>query len=84
MENKQSAKPATDSQIRKILGSATDDDLVLAIRATAASFEEVLQAFEWLDDDNYMGKNRRKPVAGKAGEVFALLAEDRDAGSDRR
>lgn len=77
-------KQATGQEIRKILGPA-DDEVVRAIQDIGASPMEVLQAFEWLEDDNFMGKNLKKPMASKTRRVYELLVEDRDeAGPDAR
>lgn len=78
MEPSKSAKPATDKEIRHVLGSSADDALVTAIRKTGASHQEVLQAFEWLDDDDYMGKSVKKPLTDTVRRVYDLLLEDRE------
>ena len=77
------SKPATDSQIRKILGGS-DNDLVVAIQKTGASEEEVLQAFEWLDDDDYMGTEAKKRLTGNIRRVFEILEEERDSDAEER
>jgi hypothetical protein len=70
-----SIKPATDREIRTILGPA-DDETVNAIRNTGASQEEVLQAVEWMDDDDYMGKTANKTLTGNVRRVYEILQED--------
>lgn len=75
MEQNKSTKPASDREIRQVLGSKIDDDLVMAVRNTGASYEEVLQAFEWIDDDDYIGKSVRKPMGATVRRVYELLLE---------
>lgn len=77
-----SVKPATDREITSILGSA-DDDLVMAIRNTGASPQEVLHAFEWLNDDSSMGKAAKK-VTGNIQRVYEILQEDLDTADGER
>lgn len=78
MEQQKREKPATDKEIRQILGTSSNDDLVMAVRNTGATYEEVLQAFEWLVDDDYMGKKARKPASGTVGRLCDILQEDLD------
>lgn len=77
------SKPATDSQIKRILGRS-DSDIIMAIQKTGASEEEVLQAFEWLDDDDHIGKDAKKRLTGNVLRVFDLLREERDSEDDER
>lgn len=77
------SKPATDSQIKRILGRS-DSDLIMAIQKTGASEEEVLQAFEWLDDDDHIGKDAKKRLTGNVLRVFDLLREERDSEDGER
>lgn len=76
METNKQQKSATDTEIRAILGSSTDDSLVMAVRNTGASYGEVLEAFEWIVDDDYMGKKARRPAAGVVARVCDILQED--------
>jgi hypothetical protein len=78
METQKQTKPATDSEIREILGTSSNDDIVMAVRKTGATYEEVLQAFEWLADDDYMGKKTKKPASGTVGQLCDLLQEELD------
>ena len=74
--------PATDHQIRKILGSS-DDEIIQAIRATGASEKEVLHAFGWLESDDYMGKSA-KNMTDKIRQVYEILVEERDGQDPER
>ena len=70
-------KSATSHDIRAILGP-TDDDIVTSILSTGATRDEVLQAFEWLDDDDYMGADLKKPMNSNIRRIYEILQEDRD------
>jgi hypothetical protein len=76
--------PATDREIRNILGSS-DDDVIQEIRATGATEKEVLQAFGWLEADDYMGKTQNQRLNDKSLKVYEILVEERDEQNpDRR
>lgn len=77
MQAKKSPNPATDKEIRSILKPA-DEDIVMAVRKANASREDLLEALEWLEDDDFMGKAARKPLSGSARQVYDILLEDRD------
>ncbi|HBR69699.1 MAG TPA: hypothetical protein DEA55_10030 [Rhodospirillaceae bacterium] len=70
-------KPASQQEIRSILHDA-DDDLVLAILETGATYQEIKQAAGWLDDSGYMGNKRGKPMDIRVARVHKLLKQDRD------
>lgn len=68
--------PATEQEIRQILGSSCNSDLVTLVRSTGASYDEVLQAYEWMANDDYMGRKKGKPASGVVGRVCDILQED--------
>jgi NCAIR mutase (PurE)-related protein len=70
-------KSATGQEIRSILGSV-DDELVMAILDTGASLSEIKEAAEWLDDNDYMGKEVGKPMDIRVARVHKLLEQDRE------
>ena len=70
-------KPATGSEIRKLLGPGTDEDLVSSILQTGASHQEVMEACEWLDDDDYMGAGLQRVIHSNVQSVYDILLEDR-------
>lgn len=76
-ERKKTIKPATGQEIRSILGPV-DDELVTAILGTGATHHEIMQAAEWLDDDDYMGKEVGKPMDIRIARVHKLLQQDRE------
>lgn len=83
MEPKKAEKQVTDTEIREALGPNTDDSLVMAIRGTGASYGDIIQAMEWLEDDDYMGKNLKKSLTGPVKRVYELLLEEREDTNDR-
>lgn len=68
-------KPASGRDIRSILGPV-DDRLVTDIMATGATHHEIMQAMEWLDDDDYMGKEVGKPMNIRVARVHRILQRD--------
>jgi hypothetical protein len=66
--------PATGHEIRNILGPI-DDQLMLAIQNTGATPNDVLQALEWLEDDNYMFQLRKK-LNEKVLHVCEIILSD--------
>ena len=70
-------KPATGSAIRKILGPV-DDSLISDILQTGASRDEIMQACEWLDDDDYMGAGLQRVMHTKVQSVYDILLADRE------
>jgi NCAIR mutase (PurE)-related protein len=71
------ARPATGKEICSILGPV-DDELVMAILETGATHHEVMQAHEWLDDDDYMGNEVGKPMDIRVARVHRVLQRDRE------
>ena len=65
----------TDRVIRRMLGPI-DDELVAAIQDTGATRDEVLQAWAWLDEEDYMGTMLQKPMNHRTRAVYDLLRED--------
>lgn len=70
-------KPATGHEIQEILGPV-DDEVVTNILHTGATGVEVSEAFEWLNDDDYMGKDLKKTMNERVRRVFNILQDDRD------
>jgi len=68
-------KPATTEEIRQILGS-TDDEQLMSILATGATAAEVLEAFEWLSGDDRLGTDLEHTRRGRVGAVYEILARD--------
>lgn len=72
--------PANVHDIVEILGPGTDEALVSAILLTGASRHEILEAFEWLEDDDYMGAELSRTLSARAQQVYDIL--DRERGDE--
>lgn len=70
-------KPASGSDIKEILGQA-DIDLVTSVLHTGASRGEILQACEWLDDDDYIGAELHKPMYNRIRRVYDILLRNQE------
>jgi hypothetical protein len=68
---------ATEKDIRKVLG-AVDNEIVIAIKDTGASRDEVLQAQAWLDEDDYIGAMLEKPLTHRVRRIYNILRDDLD------
>lgn len=65
MKKTESHSPATGQEIREILGPV-DYELINQVLQVGADRNEVLQAFERLDDDDYIGAQLEKPLEGRS------------------
>ncbi|MBI3440212.1 MAG: hypothetical protein HY052_00110 [Proteobacteria bacterium] len=74
--------PATGHDISTILGPV-DEEMVFIIQETGASKEEVLQAFTWLNDDDYIGARPKRPMNSRVCAVYEILQEAQDTGDKR-
>lgn len=68
---------ATDREIRTILGPV-DDETIMAIMDIGATALEVEEAFEWLNDDSYMGSDLARPMRDRVRRVYEILEGERD------
>lgn len=59
-------------QVIEILGALSDEH-VAKIIDTGASVEEVVEARTWLDQDDYLGRELRRPLHGRVAAVFEIL-----------
>jgi hypothetical protein len=80
---KRQEKRVTGSQIRKILGPAVDDDIITSVMETGADLDEIMQACEWLDDDDYMGAGLQRTMHSKIQSVYDILLADRQRDEGR-
>ena len=69
------ARPATASEIRAIVGHL-DDGVVARIIATGATPAEVLEAFTWAHADDQLGRELLRRPHGAAGAVFDILMRE--------
>ena len=80
---KKTVKPATGQEIRSILGPV-DDELVTAILVTGATQHEIMQAQQWLDSDDYIGKEAGKTMDIRVARVHKILQRDREQNGRER
>ncbi|MEQ8966060.1 MAG: hypothetical protein RID91_09565 [Azospirillaceae bacterium] len=65
-------RAATAAEVVEIVGRL--DDVVIAdIVATGASPAEVLEAWTWMNADDYMGGDLERPRTHKVARVLAIL-----------
>lgn len=64
--------PATVPEIRAIIGPC-DDELLADLAAVGATKEEVLEAFAWLNSDDYLHRKLHHGLQGRAADVFEIL-----------
>lgn len=63
---------ATASEIRGIVG-ALEDNVITGIVAVGATPDEVREAQAWLTSDDYLHRELRHSLRGRAAEVFEIL-----------
>lgn len=73
---------ATDHDIRAVLGP-TDDEMVFMIQETGASKGEALQAFTWLNDDDYIGAKLKRPMNNRIRAVYDILLDAQNGELER-
>ena len=86
MARKTADKPAAKlghDDVRRICGDVVDST-VEAIIETGATLEELEEAIAWASgEDDVMGEER-KPLTGRAAEVYDILAADEEFAEDER
>lgn len=65
----------TREKIIDIVGPL-EDDQIAAILATGASVADVMEAFAWLSEDEYLGNALQRPMSGVVAEVYEILQAD--------
>ncbi|TAL40152.1 MAG: hypothetical protein EPN97_00560 [Alphaproteobacteria bacterium] len=68
---------ATERDIRSMLGPV-DNEIIVAIKDTGASRDELLQANAWLEEDDYIGAMLEKPMTHRVRRVYDILRNDLD------
>jgi hypothetical protein len=71
-----SAKPASASEVRSIVGPP-DDTAITRIIATGATAAEVLEAYTWFTADDQLGTETERACRGRAAEVYGILGKTR-------
>jgi len=73
MTNKhQEVRPANASEIREIVGPL-DDTVISTILELGATRGEILEAQAWLTSDDYLHRELRHALQGRAAQVFEVL-----------
>lgn len=73
-ELKKGSCGATRDDIHDVLGPV-DDEMVFLIQEAGASKDEVMQAFAWLSDDDYMGGTLGRSIGSRIRDVYDILLE---------
>ena len=76
MKNPTKQKAATAQEIQKILGPV-DDEVINDIVRVGATKTEVLQAFEWFNDDEVM-RAAEQSMNVRTKSICEILLADRD------
>jgi hypothetical protein len=72
----------TRDQVVQVVGNL-EDDRIVEILATGANLEQLTEAFAWLTEDEYLGKQLRHPPAGVVAQLVDILEAD-EPGWDER
>ena len=74
----------TREDVVRIVGPL-DDFRIARIIGTGATAAQLTEAFEWLaQEDDYLGAELRRPLAGMVAELLAILRADEPAAPDER
>jgi hypothetical protein len=74
----------TREDVLRIVGPL-DDFRIARIIGTGATAAQLTEAFEWLaQEDDYLGAELRRPLAGTIAELLAILRADEPAAPDER
>ena len=65
-------RPITSIEIRSIINSS-DEDAISYILNTEATCNEVIQAVEWLELDDYMGVTYGEVIISRVSQVYRIL-----------
>lgn len=65
----------THDQVLEIVGRI-NDTRIAEIIATGATAAQVTEAFAWLSEDEYLGGELEKPLAGVVQRVYDILRAD--------
>jgi hypothetical protein len=65
-------KAATASETRDIVG-ALSDGVIASIVALGATREEIVEAQAWLNSDDFLHRELRHSLHGRAAQVFDIL-----------
>ena len=72
----------TREQVIHIVGDI-GDDRIMEIISTGATADELLEAFAWLTEDDYLGAELERPLAGVVARLVDILTADEPDGDER-
>jgi hypothetical protein len=67
--------PLTRDEVTRIV-SGLSDEAIARIIATGADATQLLEAFTWLREDEYLGAELERRPSGVVGEVYDILVEE--------
>jgi hypothetical protein len=82
MPEQLSAKQASASEVRTIVGPL-DDAVIARIVATGATTAEVLEAYTWFMADDQLGTELERTCRGRVAEVVHILEDEAAPEADR-
>jgi hypothetical protein len=75
--------PMTHDEVCQVV-SGLSDHAVARIIATGGSRQQLLEAFTWLREDEYLGSELERRPAGVVGELYDILvAEETELEEER-
>lgn len=72
----------THEQVVEVVGDIGDDRIVEII-ATGAALDELVEAFAWLSEDDYLGATLERDRSGTVGRLIDILTADEPEGDER-
>jgi hypothetical protein len=75
--------PLTRDEVSQIV-SGLSDEAIARIIATGADATQVLEAFTWLREDEYLGPELERRPSGVVGAVYDILVEEETELEDER
>jgi hypothetical protein len=72
----------TRDQVIEVVGTYSDL-MVTRIIETEATLEELMEAYTWLSEDDYMGREVRRPLSGRVAAVYDILKVAEPAEEER-
>lgn len=77
-----SRSPLTAAVVEQLLGEI-DQTVIADILATGATPEELIEAQEWLDSDDYIGARLKRPMTGTVARLCDILEAEMSPPEER-
>jgi len=77
-----SRSPLTAEAVGHILGDV-DAAVITEVLTTGATPEELVEAYEWLTSDDYMGARLHRPMTGIVARLCSILESQMPAAEER-